>query len=66
MFFSVSYLEPAPTITMAVADSNEGIGMVITLKPFLRTFLVYFMKKIIAERSKIEKKIYFNLASLCS
>jgi hypothetical protein len=29
---------------MAVALSNEGIGMVITLKPFLRTFLVYFIE----------------------
>ena len=38
LFSLVSYLEPAPTMTRAVADSKDGIGTVRTRSLFGRIF----------------------------
>src|SRR5579884_3517398 len=34
--FGVSYLEPTPTANSVVTESKCGIGMVISVRPFLR------------------------------
>jgi hypothetical protein len=39
----VSYLLPAPTITITVADSIDGMGIVKTRSPFLRIVRLNFI-----------------------
>ena len=58
LFFLPSYLLPAPTITMAVALSNDDIGIMMTLKPFLRTFRVYFIEDYYSKSSELLKALH--------